>query len=66
MPYESGAGGSGIDENIVAFLPTGIVCKIPQGPGGPGVRDCDVSESTVTNIPGDALAMSIGYCVCRR
>ena len=33
---------------------------IPQGPGGPCVRDGDVSVKTVTNIPGDTLAVSIG------
>ena len=34
---------------------------IPQGPGGPSVGDGDVSGSIVANIPGDELAMSIGY-----
>ena len=34
---------------------------IPQGPGGPGVRDSDVPESTVIKIPGDTLALSVGF-----
>ena len=34
---------------------------LPQGPGGPSVKDGDVSASTVANVPEDALAMSKGY-----
>ena len=38
-----------------------IVRIIPQRPGGPSVGDGDVSGSSVTNIPGGELAMSMGY-----
>ena len=38
-----------------------IVCIIPQGPGGPGVSDGEVPESTVIEIPGDVLALSVGF-----
>ena len=45
---------------VVHILPQGPDI-LPQGPGGPGVKDGDVSGTTVANAPGDALAMSIGY-----
>ena len=34
-----------------------IVHIIPQGPGGPGVRDSDVPKNTAIKIPGDSLAL---------
>ena len=43
-------------------MPHHCVVRIsPPGPGGPGVKDGDVSESTDVNAPGGALVMSIGY-----
>ena len=38
-----------------------VLCISPPGPGGPGVKDGDVSKNTDANAPGDALVMSIGY-----
>ena len=38
-----------------------IVRMIPQGPGGPSSRDGDDPESIVIQIPGDVLALSVGF-----